>query len=32
MRKYSCHKIAGGLVKGELLFSRDAVCFYLIDP
>lgn len=32
MRKYSCHKIAGGLVKGELLFSRDAVCFYLINP
>ena len=32
MRKYSCHKIAGGMVKGELLFSRDAVCFYLIDP
>lgn len=32
MRKYSCHKIAGGLAKGELLFSRDAVCFYLINP
>ena len=32
MRKYSCHKIAGGRVKGELLFSKDAVCFYLIDP
>ena len=32
MRKYSCHKIAGGLVKGELLFFRDVVCFYLIDP
>ena len=32
MRKYSCHKIAEDLAKGELLFSRDAVCFYLIDP
>lgn len=32
MRKYSCHKIAGGLANGELLFSRDAVCFYLINP
>lgn len=32
MRKYSCHKIAGGIVKGELLFSKDAVCFYLINP
>ena len=32
MRKYSCHKIAGGREKGELLFSKDAVCFYLIDP
>ncbi len=32
METYSCHKIAGGCVKGELLFSKDAVCFYLIDP
>lgn len=30
---YSCHKIAGGVpVAGEVLFSRDPVCFYLIDP
>lgn len=31
-KEYKCHKISGGKVKGELLFSQDGLCFYLIDP
>ena len=31
-KQYKCHKISGGKVKGELLFSKDGLCFYLIDP
>lgn len=29
---YTCHKIAKGKAKGELLFTKDPLCFYLIDP
>jgi predicted aconitase with swiveling domain len=33
MSSYRCHKIAGGpAVAGQVLFSEDPVCFYLIDP
>lgn len=28
----SCHKIADGHGKGQLLYSKDPICFYLIDP
>ncbi len=31
-KQYKCHKISGGNVKGELLFSKDGICFYLVDP
>lgn len=31
-KKYTCHKIAKGKAKGELLFTKDPLCFYLIDP
>ena len=32
MKEYKCHKIAKGLAEGELLFSKDPICFYLVDP
>jgi len=32
MREYKCHKISEGEVKGEVLFSEDDFCFYLVDP
>ena len=32
MKKYKCHKIAKGIAEGELLFSEDPICFYLVDP
>ena len=32
MKEYKCHKIAKGLAEGELLFSEDPICFYLVDP
>jgi uncharacterized protein len=31
-KKFSCHKIAEGIASGEVLISRDDICFYLIDP
>jgi hypothetical protein len=31
-QSYSCHKISGGKVQGEILFSQDGLCFYLVDP
>lgn len=30
--KYRCHKISGGTAEGEVLFSSDAIMFYLLDP
>ena len=32
MASFSCHKIAGGKAAGEMIYSKDPVCFYLIDP
>lgn len=32
MASFSCHKIAGGKDAGEMIYSKDPVCFYLIDP
>ncbi len=31
-KTFDCHKIAGGSAKGEILYSKDPMCFYLIDP
>lgn len=31
-KQYKCHKISGGKVTGELLFSDDGICFYLVEP
>ncbi len=31
-KTFDCHKIAGGSAKGEILYSNDPMCFYLIDP
>lgn len=31
-KKYSCHRISDGQADGEVLFSKDDFCFYLIDP
>lgn len=30
--RFNCHKISDGNVDGEVLFSRDPICFYLVDP
>ncbi|MDO4561615.1 MAG: DUF126 domain-containing protein [bacterium] len=30
--KYSCHKIAAGSAHGEILISKDDICFYLTEP
>ena len=32
MKKYKCHKISEGEARGEVLFSEDDFCFYLVDP
>lgn len=29
---YNCHKISEGIAKGEVLYSKDDFCFYLVDP
>ncbi len=29
---FECHRIAGGRAGGEVLFSSDDICFYLVDP
>ena len=31
-KEYSCHRISDGQAEGEVLFSKDDFCFYLIDP
>lgn len=31
-KKFACHKISEGEASGELLFSKDDFCFYLVDP
>lgn len=32
IKSYKCHKISEGQASGEVLFSKDGICFYLIDP
>lgn len=32
MKEYKCHKISEGYAEGEVLFSKDDFCFYLVDP
>ncbi|MDO5715533.1 MAG: DUF126 domain-containing protein [Tissierellia bacterium] len=29
---YKCHKIADGIVEGQVIISKDDIMFYLIDP
>ncbi len=31
-KEFCCHKIAGGVARGELVVSDDDICFYLVDP
>lgn len=31
-KTFACHKISEGKASGELLFSTDDFCFYLVDP
>lgn len=31
-KEFVCHKIAEGTATGQILISRDDICFYLIDP
>lgn len=31
-KTYACHKISEGAGTGEVLFSRDPINFYLVDP
>jgi len=31
-KEFVCHKIAEGTASGEVLVSKDDICFYLIDP
>ncbi len=29
---FQCHKISDGIAKGEVMYSTDDICFYLLDP
>ena len=31
-KEFTCRRIAEGTASGEILISRDDICFYLIDP
>lgn len=31
-KEYTCHTIAEGTATGQVLFSKDPFCFYLVDP
>lgn len=31
-QKIKCHKIAPGRAEGEVIFSADPICFYLVEP
>lgn len=31
-KDFLCHRISDGIAEGEVLFSKDDFCFYLIDP
>ena len=30
--EFTCEMISEGYAEGEVIFSKDAVCFYLVDP
>ena len=30
--EYRCRSIAEGVAEGDIIISRDAVCFYLVEP
>lgn len=30
--QFQCKKIADGKVEGQVLLSKDAVCFYMVEP
>lgn len=30
--KFNCKKISGGCSEAEVVVSKDAVCFYLVEP
>lgn len=30
--EFKCRKISEGTAKGEVIVSKDAVCFYLVEP
>lgn len=32
MKTFKCTKISGGKAKAEAIVSKDAVCFYLVEP
>jgi len=32
MKTFKCTKISGGKVEAEVIVSKDAVCFYLVEP
>lgn len=32
MEKFKCTKISGGRTEAEAIVSKDAVCFYLVEP
>jgi predicted aconitase with swiveling domain len=32
MKTFKCTKISGGRVEAEVIVSKDAVCFYLVEP
>ena len=31
-KTFSCRKIAKGCAEGEVILSKDAVCFYTVEP
>lgn len=31
-KEFTCKKISKGKVEGEVILSRDAVCFYTVEP
>lgn len=32
MKTFKCTKISGGKTEAEVIVSKDAVCFYLVEP
>lgn len=31
-QKFACRKISEGIVEGQVMISKDAVCYYLVEP